>query len=124
MVRAGNLLWSMTRRKSAALASITSKLTTTMPRVPDRQHLDSPDMRVTQERVLNSSAYLGEHIKDLPVLVLPCLPVRLHSPEKAGNVQFQASMYASIVPAAWNFMLAARARSGQLLDYTAPSLRT
>jgi|TARA_B110001450_G_C17644556_1_gene490648 nitroreductase len=80
------------------------------PRSPDRQHLDSPDMRVTQERVLNSSAYLAAHIKDVPVLVFPCLPVRLDSPEKAGNVQFQASMYASIIPAAWNFMLAARAR--------------
>ena len=79
------------------------------PRSSDRQHLDSPDMRVTQERVLNSSAYLAEHIKDVPVLVFPCLPVRLDSPEKAGNVQFQASMFASIVPAAWNFMLAARA---------------
>ena len=80
-----------------------------IPLSPDRQHPDSPEMRVTQERVLSSSAYLAEHIKDGPVLVFPCLPVRLDSPEKAGKVQFQASMYASIIPATWNFMLAARA---------------
>ncbi len=80
-----------------------------MPRVPDRQPTESLDMRVTQEPVLNLSAYLAAHIKDLPVLVFPCLPVRLDSPEKAGNVQFQASMYASIIPAECNFMLAARA---------------
>ena len=71
-------------------------------------------MRVTQEPALNLSAYLAVHMKDVPVLVFPCLPVRLDSPEKAGNVQFQARMYASIIPATWNSMLAAR--FGQLLD--------
>mgnify|MGYP004084625051 CR=1 FL=1 len=34
-------------------------------------------MRVTQEPVLNLTAYLAEHMKDVPVLVFSCLPVRL-----------------------------------------------
>ncbi len=59
-----------------------------------------------QRRVGDSVAYLGEHLGEAPVLVLPCLQVtgaRLPS----GN---QAGLWGSLLPAAWNYMLAARAR--------------
>ncbi|MCU7723801.1 nitroreductase family protein [Actinoplanes sp. KI2] len=59
-----------------------------------------------QRRVGDSVAYLGEHMGDVPALVIPCLRVsggRL--PE--GN---QAGLWGSLLPAAWSFMLAARAR--------------
>ena len=48
--------------------------------------------------------YLGEHLGEVPVLVLPCLRARSLP---AGN---QAGLWGSILPAAWSFMLAARAR--------------
>ena len=42
--------------------------------------------------------------------MVPCILGRLDSEDVAYNVQYQATMYASIIPAVWNFMLAARAR--------------
>ena len=51
-------------------------------------------------------AYLGEHLGEAPVLVIPCLQT---SPGAlgAGN---QAGLWGSLLPAAWSYMLAARAR--------------
>src|SRR5205823_6549163 len=58
-----------------------------------------------QRRVRSSSAYLGERMGDVPVLVIPC--IRAASlPE--GN---QAGLWGSILPAAWSYMLAARSRA-------------
>jgi nitroreductase len=50
-------------------------------------------------------AYLGERMGQVPVLVIPCLQV--HS-LPAGN---QAGLWGSILPSAWSYMLAARARA-------------
>jgi nitroreductase len=57
-----------------------------------------------QERVGDSVAYLGEHMGEAPVLVVPCLKVGSLT---AGN---QAGLWGSLLPAAWSYMLAARAR--------------
>ncbi|HXA58714.1 MAG TPA: nitroreductase family protein [Streptosporangiaceae bacterium] len=57
-----------------------------------------------QERVGESVAYLGEHMGEAPVLVVPCLKVGSLA---AGN---QAGLWGSLLPAAWSYMLAARAR--------------
>ncbi|HEY4023307.1 MAG TPA: nitroreductase family protein [Pseudonocardiaceae bacterium] len=65
---------------------------------------EDPDRAKVQNRVGNSVAYLGEHMGDVPVLVIPCLVAR---ELPAGN---QAGMWGSILPATWNYMLAARAR--------------
>lgn len=55
-------------------------------------------------RIGDSTAHLGRHMKDVPVLVLPCL----HAGDlPAGN---QAGLWGSILPAAWSYCLAARAR--------------
>ena len=60
-------------------------------------------------RVRDSASYLAEHLGQAPVLVIPCVRGRVeHQPEMA--VFAQASTYGSILPAAWSFMLAARAR--------------
>jgi nitroreductase len=65
-----------------------------------------PALARTQERVLNSSQYLAEHMHEVPVLIVPCIYGRLEgSPSIA-----QASTWGSILPAVWSFMLAARAR--------------
>ena len=63
------------------------------------------DRRATQERVGDSAAYLAEHMADVPVLVLACIETAEELP--AGN---QAGLWGSLLPAAWSYQLAARAR--------------
>lgn len=66
---------------------------------------DDPQRSAVQQRVGSSVAYLGEHMKDVPVLVIPCLHVGRASLD--GN---QAGLWGSLLPAAWSYMLAARSR--------------
>ncbi len=65
---------------------------------------DDPSRAPVQQRVGDSVAHLGEHMGDVPVLVIPCLTAARLGP---GN---QAGLWGSLLPAAWSFMLAARAR--------------
>jgi len=53
-----------------------------------------------------SSDYLAEHLHEAPVMVIPCYLAR---PE-GKPVSRQAILWGSILPAAWSFMLALRAR--------------
>jgi nitroreductase len=79
-------------------------------------YVENPDFRATYEaedlrgkqmpRILDSATYLAEHLHEAPVHVIPCIQGRV---EQAGVVG-QASVYGSILPAAWSFMLAARSR--------------
>ena len=65
---------------------------------------DDPERSAVQRRVGDSVAHLAEHMGDVPVLVIPCIrAARL----TAGS---QASLWGSLLPAAWSYMLAARAR--------------
>jgi nitroreductase len=65
------------------------------------------DPRKAQEaRVRESALFLADNMHRVPVHVIPCIEGRV---ENAG-VMAQASIYGSILPAAWSFMLAARAR--------------
>jgi len=57
-------------------------------------------------RIVDSTEYLGEHIHEAPVLLLPCFRGRM---EGKASME-QAGAWGSILPAAWSFMLAARAR--------------
>jgi nitroreductase len=57
-------------------------------------------------RLQSSSDYLAEHFHEVPMLVLFCYEGRV---EQAG-LMAQAALYGSILPAAWSFMLALRAR--------------
>ena len=73
---------------------------------PEQLFKDDPARAAAQRRISESSAYLGEHLGEVPVLVIPCIEVpggRL--PEGS-----QASLWGSLLPAAWSYMLAARAR--------------
>jgi nitroreductase len=57
-------------------------------------------------RISAAVRYLADHIHQVPVHVIPCVEGRTdHAP-----VVVQASRWGSIIPAAWSFMLAARAR--------------
>ena len=58
-------------------------------------------------KVMESATYLGSVLEQVPVFVIPCVLGRV---ESVPMVVAQASTYGSILPAAWSFMLAARAR--------------
>lgn len=66
----------------------------------------APERQETLKRVINSTLYLVEHMHEAPVLLVPCLWGRVDGLSAIG----QAGMWGSILPAVWNFMLAARAR--------------
>ncbi len=71
------------------------------------QGLEStPQAMTTLGKVLRSAIYLAEHMHEVPVLVVPCIQGR---PEGLSSCE-QAGFWGSILPAAWSFMLAARAR--------------
>ena len=65
---------------------------------------DDPQRNAVQRRVGESVAYLGEHMGEAPVLIIPCIRApRLRAESQAG-------LWGSLLPAAWSYMLAARAR--------------
>ena len=60
----------------------------------------------TQARISGSVAHLRDHLHEVPVLVIPTIGGRLDR----ANIFLQASIWGSILPAVWSFMLALRAR--------------
>jgi nitroreductase len=74
--------------------------------VTDALPADDPDYVAATKRVIDSATYLAEHMGEVPVLVIPCITGRLDNAPPA----MQAGVWGSIMPAVWNFMLAARAR--------------
>jgi nitroreductase len=58
------------------------------------------------QRMIDSAQYLAAHMQEAPVLVLFCIEEELLT----ASHFIQAGGYGSILPAAWSFMLAARAR--------------
>lgn len=70
--------------------------------MPARQR-DGDD---ASQRVSTSAAHLNEHLHEVPLLVVPCLGLRTE-----GLPTFAlASLWGSVLPAVWSFMLALRAR--------------
>jgi nitroreductase len=57
-------------------------------------------------RIIRSGKYLADHLQQVPVMVIPCIEGRPSDP----NPLPQASLYGSILPATWSFMLALRSR--------------
>ncbi|MEQ8693597.1 MAG: nitroreductase family protein [Pseudomonadales bacterium] len=82
-----------------------------MPAAIHKLHMDSGDPNLTksQTRSASSADYLAEHMGDAPVLMIPCIEGRFDQPE-TNNLLVQSALFGSIIPAAWSFMLAARAR--------------
>ena len=75
------------------------------PRAPDKQGHGDPARAAQQKRVMDSAAYLAEHMHEAPVHLIPCLSGR------GANVRSAPlSQGASLYPAVWSFMLAARLR--------------
>lgn len=66
----------------------------------------SADANAQQRRSASSADYLGEHMGDAPVLVIPCTPGRVDGLPAMAT----AAMLGNVLPAMWSLMLAARAR--------------
>ncbi|HEX4865503.1 MAG TPA: nitroreductase family protein [Acidimicrobiales bacterium] len=64
------------------------------------------EMNPQTKRVYESAVHLSEVIGRVPVHVIPCIHGRA---DNAPNIM-SASIYGSIMPAAWSFMLALRSR--------------
>lgn len=65
----------------------------------------SPERQAVQARVTSSAEWLAERMGDVPVHVIACIAVGEELPP--GN---QAGLWGSLLPAAWSYQIAARAR--------------
>ncbi|HYB12727.1 MAG TPA: nitroreductase family protein [Myxococcota bacterium] len=93
--------------KRAAIARLYKEAFDAYERRAEGPRYASDDPRASQfPRVIGSARYLADHLHEVPLHVIPCVEGRV---EKARVVE-QASVYGSILPAAWSFMLALRAR--------------
>ena len=95
-------------QKRAALAELYRKGYETFLATPVAEAMGygNPNATAEQQRILSSIAYLVDHLAEAPALVIPCIAPRL----EGLPLVLQHAMSASIIPAAWSFMLAARAR--------------
>ena len=73
---------------------------------PARHGEEQPYAAEQSKRVVSSAVYLAKHMSEVPVLVIPCI----HGRVEQADQMTQAGLYGSILPAAWSFMLALRAR--------------
>jgi nitroreductase len=74
-----------------------------------RPRYDEGDPRRRQlPRVASSAQYLADRMHEVPAMVIACIEGRVDAPG-TSNLDI-AGLYGSILPAAWSFMLAARAR--------------
>ncbi len=64
----------------------------------------------SQERSTSSAEYLAANMGRAPVLMIPCITGRTDGEGVISGNMANAGTYGSIIPAAWSFMLAARAR--------------
>lgn len=82
-----------------------------MPVAIHKLHGDSKDesLKSSQVRSTSSAEFLAEHMGEVPAMLIPCIAGRCDTPP-ANNLFAQSATFGSIIPAAWSFMLAARAR--------------
>ena len=66
--------------------------------------------RAALARVCESADYLAEYLHQVPVLVIPCVPGRVNKLTGDFASVGLASVYGSVLPATWSYMLAARSR--------------
>jgi nitroreductase len=68
--------------------------------------IDASTYEAQTARVMSSASYLFEHLGEVPGMLIPCISGRL----QLSSPSALASQIGSVLPAAWSFMLAARAR--------------
>ena len=95
-----------TRARLAGLYRRGFEIYKDLPLAATNLSFDDPARNETQARVMESIAYLAEHIQQVPVHVIACI-----SPRTDGAPAYiHSALWGSIAPAGWSFMLAARAR--------------
>jgi nitroreductase len=96
--------------KKSAIADYYRKAFDAYQESPNRptRTFSEPGMAVAHERILDSARYLVDNLARVPALMIPCCTGR---PDARGmNLMSMASVFGSILPAVWSFMLAARER--------------
>jgi nitroreductase len=66
------------------------------------------EQKQQMERIVDSATFLAENLERVPTLVIPCFEGRVDLAVPGLAQVMQATSYASILPAAWSFMLAGR----------------
>lgn len=94
------------RRKLADLYRRAFERYRGMPFAAGNIHTGDSERDATQQRVMSSAEFLAEHLEEVPVHVIPCVEGRFD--EQPAWVT--AAITASVIPAAWSFMIAARVR--------------
>jgi nitroreductase len=94
--------------KKKAIADVYAANFAIYANMPQRTDLASDDPRAEQQsRVVDSAMYLTENFHRAPLMLIPCIEGRLDKvPLFVG-----ASLWGSLLPAVWSFMLALRERS-------------
>ena len=72
----------------------------------EEQSIPADPYEAQMLRMHRSGKYLADHMHQAPILVIPCIEGRPKDPSPLP----QTALYGSILPAAWSFMLALRAR--------------
>ncbi|MFP1154316.1 nitroreductase family protein [Mycobacterium sherrisii] len=96
------------RRAIADVYRRTWNMIATSPFAVAERFEDDPVRNREQHKVFDSAAYLAEHLGEVPVLMIPC--VELVDGDVTLTGDNSNKYWASIMPAAWNYMLAARSR--------------
>jgi nitroreductase len=97
------------REKVGAIAELYKQAWAGYPDMPfsaHNVHKDDPSMKEVQDRVVSSAEYLAANMERVPAMLIPLVQGRIDgAPSWVG-----ASIFGSILPAVWSFMLAARER--------------
>src|ERR1700749_4879102 len=72
---------------------------------PGAPAADTPEGQAIR-RIRDSSAYLGQHMGDVPVQVIACIEVQGEWKSRTS----QTGLWGSLLPAAWSYMLPCRSR--------------
>lgn len=92
--------------KKAAIADLYRRGTDAYMQRPRPAYAPDDPRRGQQARIGASGAHLYAHLQDVPAIVFVGIDGRVESQPPVA----QASTYGSVIPAAWSFMLALRAR--------------
>ncbi|MFT5530809.1 MAG: nitroreductase [Candidatus Poriferisodalaceae bacterium] len=92
--------------KKAALAELYAKNFDPYVNAPGAAYPEGDVRNERREYVKGSAVHLREHFHEVPVMFVPLMQGRV----EGMNSFVQASMWGSVIPAVWSFMLAARER--------------
>jgi nitroreductase len=90
----------------AALAELYGKAYDAYARAGSNTYPEGDPRHDRYDAVRSSATYLREHLHEVPVHLIPCNKSRIENVKGSSP----ASYFASVIPASWSFMLAARAR--------------